>query len=105
MRGGKCNDLWTALRGTLRSDYMLLLGHRGGEPHRPIAHHSMTATIARILDITADRARLVRGYLQMEYRTLDSLSAAQIKRGYREIGPTIDADPVMAERIAQSFGI
>jgi hypothetical protein len=65
----------------------------------------MTATIARILDITADRARLVRGYLQMEYRTLDSLSAAQIKREYREIGPTIDADPVMAERIAQSFGI
>ena len=65
----------------------------------------MTTTIARILNVTADRARLVRGYLQLEYHTLDSLSAAQIKRQYREIGPTIDADPAMANRVAESFGL
>ena len=65
----------------------------------------MTATIARILSIAPDRARLVRGYLQLECRTLNGLSAAQIKRHYREIGPTIDADPAMAERVAESFGL
>lgn len=65
----------------------------------------MNATIARILQIAPGRARLVRGYLQLEHRTLNGLSAAQIARAYREIAPTIDADPAMAERVAGSFGL
>ncbi len=77
----------------------------GTFPPLPTSSPLMTATIARILGIDTARARLVRGYLQLEHRTLDSLSAAQIKREYREIGPAIDADSAMADRVASSFGL
>jgi len=66
----------------------------------------MTDTIAKTLNISADRARLVAGYLRLTYRTLDGLSAAKIcSEYYQEISSTIDADPGMADRVASSFGL
>ena len=66
----------------------------------------MNTIIAKTLNIAADRARLVEGYLRLEHRTLGSLSAAQIRKAYRsEISDTIDCDPAMAERVAASYGL
>jgi hypothetical protein len=65
----------------------------------------MNQTIARILNITTDRARLVEGYLRLTYRSLGSLSAEQIEDEYRnDISAVIDADPAMADFIAGSYG-
>jgi len=59
-----------------------------------------------ILDIAADRSRLVVGYLRSEYRTLDAISPAQIRKDYRGwINETIDADPAMADQLAASYGL
>ena len=64
------------------------------------------ATVSAALNIAADRARLVVGYLRSEYRTLDSLSRQQIRADYGDwIGATIDVDPVMADRLAASYGL
>ena len=65
----------------------------------------MTATISRILGVSPERARLVNGFLRCEYRTLDHLSAQQIRTAYVEIAECIDADPVMADRLAASYGL
>lgn len=80
----------------------VMVGDMGETPPPP---PTMTATIARILGIPADRARLVEGYLRLEHRTLNSLSAAQIRTAYSEISATIDEDPAMADRVAVSFSI
>ena len=64
------------------------------------------ATVSAALNIAADRARLVVGYLRSEYRALDSLSRQQIRADYRDwIGAAIDADPAMADRLAASYGL
>jgi hypothetical protein len=66
----------------------------------------MNATISKVLSIPANRARLVEAYLRLSHRTLNSLSAAQIRKEYRnDISDTIDCDPEMAERVAASFGL
>lgn len=63
-------------------------------------------TIANILDIAADRSRLVVGYLRSEYRTLDAISPAQIRKDYRGwIDEAINADPAMADQLAASYGL
>lgn len=63
------------------------------------------AILTRILSISAERARLVEGYLRSEYRTLDNLSAQQIRNEYAEIGTAIDMNPVLAEVVASSYGL
>lgn len=63
-------------------------------------------TIANILGIATDRSRLVVGYLRSEYRTLDAIGPAQIRKDYRDwINETINADPAMADQLAASYGI
>jgi hypothetical protein len=63
-------------------------------------------SIANILGIAADRARLVVGYLRSEYRTLDGISRQQIRADYGSwIGATIDANIAMADQLAASYGL
>ena len=77
----------------------------GGEPRYHHRQPAMTATIATVLNIPADRARLVEGYIRSEVRTINQLSKAKIRSMYRWIGPTVDADPEMADRLAASYGL
>lgn len=57
------------------------------------------------LNITADRARLVDAAFRAEFGTLDGLTVYQIVKEYRAyISDMIDADPEMAEMLAQSYG-
>lgn len=70
-------------------------------------HHlrTMVNTVARILNVTPERARLVAGYLRCDHRALGSLSADYIKEMYLvEIRDCIDADPALADRVAASYG-
>ncbi len=62
-------------------------------------------TIATILGIATDRSRLVVAYLRSEYRTLDAISPAQIRKDYRDwINETINADAGLADKLAASYG-
>ena len=49
--------------------------------------------------------RHVEAYLRLQYGTLDALSRDMIRREARSIIGAIDADPAMAERLAQSYGL
>ena len=74
----------------------------GGAPHRL---RTMVNTIARILDIAPERARLVAGYLRDDHRALDALSPGYIAEMYlTEIKDCIDADPTLADKVAASYG-
>ncbi len=65
----------------------------------------MVGTIAKILRITPERARLVAGYLWVDHRALDELSPTYIINEYLwEISDCIDADPALADRVAASYG-
>ena len=63
--------------------------------------------ISDTLKITRERARLVEGYLRLQYSTLDHLSRVDIRREYRKggISATIDADVSAAIRLADSLAI
>lgn len=64
------------------------------------------ARICAALGITPERARLVEGFLRLEWRGLDSLSAEGIRHEYEAgICEAIDSDPAVAERLAASFGL
>lgn len=81
---------------------MLQYWGKRGAPHRL---RNMVNTIARILDIAPERARLVAGYLRVDHRALGSLSADYIKEMYlAEIKDCIEADPTLADRVATSYG-
>ena len=62
--------------------------------------------IRETLKVTPQRARLVEGYLRLQYSTLDHLSRVDIRREYTRggIGATIDADVKAAIRLADSYG-
>lgn len=62
-------------------------------------------TLSVMLDIPSERARLVEGFLRCEHRSLNSLTAQQIRTAYGEIGGCIDADPALADRLATSYGL
>lgn len=63
--------------------------------------------IATTLQIAPARARLVEGYLRLQYKTLDHLSREDIRREYVEggIAATIDDDPAMADRLASTYSL
>lgn len=64
-----------------------------------------TTTLTQILSIPAERARLVEGFLRCERRSLNSLTAQQIRASYAYIAECIDADPELANRLAASYGL
>lgn len=69
-----------------------------------------TPTVSRILGIPESEARLVVGYLRLQYGTLDHLSQERIRFEYLDGGPdgsikdTIEADRKGAERLADDYG-
>lgn len=70
-----------------------------------------TRILMEILGVDEQEARCTEAYLRLQYGTLDSLSAAQMRWEYLFGGPqgsikqAIAADPVGANQLAISYGL
>jgi len=74
---------------------------------RKAPYHSVIAPILKRMGRDDVDPRHVEAYLRMESETgtLDSKSRSWFARIIPEIVETIDADPRMAERLADSYGL
>lgn len=61
--------------------------------------------IIELSKCTTEEARLVEGYMRLEFGTLDHLTRAQFKKAAKEGYKMVCLDPDEAELLAQSYGL
>jgi hypothetical protein len=72
---------------------------------RPYYQQQIAETLARTGRLNAADPRHVEAYMRLEFSTLDHLGGAAWTRAVSEALDCVEADPAMAERLAQSEGL
>jgi hypothetical protein len=62
-------------------------------------------TIAAKMGYGATSARGIEAYMTMVWRTLDALSPRQFRSSVVEAAKDVNRDPVLAEKLADSYGL